>query len=174
MCVENFEEAIEVQNSSEFGLTGGLHSLDPTEIAQWRERVEVGNAYINRTTTGAIVRRQPFGGWKDSCVGPGPKAGGPNYVSTFLDWTEERLPTVASSGPWLKPDLFYVGSSRCWVSRTCHRLGCGSGKLRLLVGSNEFSIEHDPSQVHGETNHFRYRPRPWHLLAVLRGLGWGV
>ena len=85
MCVENFEEAIEVQNSSEFGLTGGLHSLDPNEIAQWRERVEVGNAYINRTTTGAIVRRQPFGGWKDSCVGPGPKAGGPNYVSTFLD-----------------------------------------------------------------------------------------
>ena len=69
--VSNLDEAIRIQNSSRFGLTGGIHSLDPEEIADWRERVEVGNAYINRGTTGAIVQRQPFGGWKDSSVGPG-------------------------------------------------------------------------------------------------------
>ena len=162
MCVDNFEEAIEVQNSSEFGLTGGLHSLDPNEIAQWRDRVEVGNAYINRTTTGAIVRRQPFGGWKDSCVGPGPKAGGPNYVSTFLDWTEESLPQLRA-----RP----VAETRSVLCRLksmlgepyVHRLNAAAESYAYWWGK-EFSIEHDPSQVHGETNHFRYRSRPWHLL----------
>ena len=49
-----------------FGLTGGLHSLDEAEIEHWLDRVEVGNAYVNRHITGAIVRRQPFGGWKAS------------------------------------------------------------------------------------------------------------
>jgi RHH-type transcriptional regulator, proline utilization regulon repressor / proline dehydrogenase / delta 1-pyrroline-5-carboxylate dehydrogenase len=51
--------------------------------SRWRDEVEVGNAYINRPITGAIVRRQPFGGWKRSCFGPGAKAGGPNYVAQF-------------------------------------------------------------------------------------------
>ena len=45
-----------------YGLTGGIHSLDADEIGTWLDRVEVGNAYVDRTTTGAIVRRQPFGG----------------------------------------------------------------------------------------------------------------
>lgn len=162
MCVENFEEAIQVQNSSDFGLTGGLHSLDPSEIAQWRDRVEVGNAYINRTTTGAIVRRQPFGGWKDSCVGPGPKAGGPNYVSTFFDWSEEKLPQLRSQP---------VAETRSVLSRLKSMLGeAHAGRLDAAAESyaywwaREFSIEHDPSQIHGETNHFRYCARPWHLL----------
>ena len=57
---ENLEEAIDIQNDSEFGLTGGLQSLDEREIALWKTKVQVGNAYINRVITGAIVRRQPF------------------------------------------------------------------------------------------------------------------
>ncbi len=71
------EDAIAIQNSSAFGLTGGIQSLDPVEIDAWIDRVEVGNAYVNRSITGAIVQRQPFGGWKRSSVGPGAKAGGP-------------------------------------------------------------------------------------------------
>ena len=164
MRVENFEEALQIQNSSEFGLTGGLYSLDPQEIARWRESVEVGNAYVNRSTTGAIVRRQPFGGWKNSCVGPGPKAGGPNYVATFCHWNQDRLPTLRSE-----------------PSRTVHQSARSLGDLLggdiamdtlFAAGSyaywwaKEFSISHDPSQVHGETNEFRYRPRPWHALRV--------
>jgi len=47
----------------------------------------VGNAYVNRHITGAVVQRQPFGGWKHSSVGPGAKAGGPNYVAQFGTWT---------------------------------------------------------------------------------------
>src|SRR5204863_429849 len=74
----------ELQNGTEFGLTGGLQTLDPDEIAHWLAHVEVGNAYVNRHTTGAIVRRQPFGGWKHSSVGPGAKTGGPNDVLRFV------------------------------------------------------------------------------------------
>ncbi len=83
MRATSLSEATEWQNASDFGLTAGLHSLDPKEIAWWKERVEAGNLYVNRPITGAIVQRQPFGGWKRSCVGPGAKAGGPNYVHAF-------------------------------------------------------------------------------------------
>src|SRR5690606_21192167 len=71
---DDLDQAIEIQNDSEFGLTGGLHSLDPGEIERWVDRVEVGNAYVNKGTTGAVVRRQPFGGWRRSSVGPGARA----------------------------------------------------------------------------------------------------
>ncbi|MEZ5299559.1 MAG: aldehyde dehydrogenase family protein [Verrucomicrobiales bacterium] len=67
-------EAVRIQNDVPFGLTAGFHSLDESEIDAWRERVEAGNAYINRGITGAIVRRQPFGGWKRSSVEAGAKA----------------------------------------------------------------------------------------------------
>ena len=87
MRADNLDEAIDIANSSEFGLTGGIHTLDPDEVARWAERIEVGNGYVNRAITGAIVRRQPFGGWKRSSVGPGAKAGGPNYVMQFGRWS---------------------------------------------------------------------------------------
>jgi RHH-type proline utilization regulon transcriptional repressor/proline dehydrogenase/delta 1-pyrroline-5-carboxylate dehydrogenase len=84
----NLDEAIAMQNDNDFGLTAGLHSLEEEEIARWRERVAAGNAYINRAITGAIVQRQPFGGWKGSSFGPGAKAGGPNYVAQFARFDE--------------------------------------------------------------------------------------
>ena len=84
----SLDEAMAVQNDNAFGLTAGLHSLDEEEIARWRERVEAGNAYVNRAITGAIVQRQPFGGWKASSFGPGAKAGGPNYVAQFARFEE--------------------------------------------------------------------------------------
>ncbi len=162
--VESFEEAIEIQNSSEFGLTGGLHSLDPKEVELWREKVEVGNAYVNRSTTGAIVRRQPFGGWKDSCVGPGPKAGGPNYVATFAHWNETELPKLGrpldSSVSKLVKELASLLSDD-----DADRL-TASAKSYAYWWDKEFSKEHDPSQIHGETNDFRYRARPWHLIRL--------
>jgi RHH-type proline utilization regulon transcriptional repressor/proline dehydrogenase/delta 1-pyrroline-5-carboxylate dehydrogenase len=84
---DDLDDAVAIQNDSEFGLTGGIHSLDEWEVSRWLERVEVGNAYVNRPITGAIVQRQPFGGWKRSSVGCGSKAGGPWYVESFGAWT---------------------------------------------------------------------------------------
>jgi RHH-type proline utilization regulon transcriptional repressor/proline dehydrogenase/delta 1-pyrroline-5-carboxylate dehydrogenase len=162
---DSFEEAIQIQNSSEFGLTGGLHSLDPKEVELWREKVEVGNAYVNRTTTGAIVRRQPFGGWKDSCVGPGPKAGGPNYVATFCDWTESGLPKFRSKPHASTGALLSAFESLNLPNEQTEHLSAAAESYAHWW-EKEFSIEHDPSQVHGETNHFRYRARPWHVLRI--------
>lgn len=86
MVAPNLETAIIWQNSSEFGLTAGIHSLDTRECELWMETIEAGNAYINRGITGAIVQRQPFGGWKRSSVGANAKAGGPNYVNSLRTW----------------------------------------------------------------------------------------
>ncbi|MFZ1029936.1 MAG: L-glutamate gamma-semialdehyde dehydrogenase [Limnoraphis robusta] len=79
----NFEEAINIANGTNFALTGGLYSRTPSHIAQAKADFEVGNLYINRGITGAIVSRQPFGGFKLSGVGS--KAGGPDYLLQFLE-----------------------------------------------------------------------------------------
>ncbi|AIE72882.1 MULTISPECIES: L-glutamate gamma-semialdehyde dehydrogenase [unclassified Synechocystis] len=79
----NFDEALEVANGTDYALTGGLYSRTPEHIDQAAKEFEVGNLYINRTITGAIVSRQPFGGFKMSGVGS--KAGGPDYLLQFLE-----------------------------------------------------------------------------------------
>ena len=84
MEAHDLSDGIAMQNSTGYGLTGGLQSLDPDEIALWANAVEVGNAYVNRPITGAIVGRQPFGGWKKSSVGAAPKPGGPDHVLWFV------------------------------------------------------------------------------------------
>lgn len=85
MRVETLEEAIDAVNAVDYGLTTGLHTLDPDELALWLDRVEAGNLYVNRGITGAIVRRQPFGGWKRSAIGSTTKAGGPSYLLGLVD-----------------------------------------------------------------------------------------
>ena len=82
----DFNTAIEWQNATEFGLTSGIQSLDENECAQWIASAQAGNLYVNRGITGAIVNRQPFGGWKRSSVGPNAKAGGLNYIHTLRVW----------------------------------------------------------------------------------------
>lgn len=79
----NFDEAIRMAVASEYKLTGGLYSRSPSNIAKAREEFRVGNLYINRGCTGAIVCRQPFGGFGMSGVGS--KAGGPDYLVQFLE-----------------------------------------------------------------------------------------
>ncbi len=80
---KNFDEALAIANGTNYALTGGLYSRTPSHIDRATEDFEVGNLYINRTITGAIVARQPFGGFKLSGVGS--KAGGPDYLLQFLD-----------------------------------------------------------------------------------------
>ncbi|MFM9267595.1 L-glutamate gamma-semialdehyde dehydrogenase [Tychonema sp. BBK16] len=80
---KNFNEAIDIANDTNFALTGGLYSRTPSHIDRAKADFEVGNLYINRGTTGAVVSRQPFGGFKLSGVGS--KAGGPDYLLQFLE-----------------------------------------------------------------------------------------
>ena len=99
MTAATLDEAIDLVNDVDYGLTSGLHSLDDAEIATWLAHVQAGNLYVNRGTTGAIVRRQPFGGWKRSAVGPGTKAGGPSYLAALGSWTTARATADADVLP---------------------------------------------------------------------------
>ena len=83
MRAKTFEEALELANGTNYALTGGLYSRTPSHIELAQAEFEVGNLYINRGITGAIVSRQPFGGFKLSGVGS--KAGGPDYLLQFLE-----------------------------------------------------------------------------------------
>ncbi len=80
--VANLDEALELANGTPYALTGGLYSRSPDHIARVRREFRVGNLYINRKITGALVDRQPFGGFKLSGIGS--KAGGPDYLLQFL------------------------------------------------------------------------------------------
>ncbi len=83
MRAKDFDQAIEWANSTRFALTGGIFSRSPEHLARARREFRVGNLYINRGTTGALVNRQPFGGAKMSGVGT--KAGGQDYLLHFMD-----------------------------------------------------------------------------------------
>jgi RHH-type proline utilization regulon transcriptional repressor/proline dehydrogenase/delta 1-pyrroline-5-carboxylate dehydrogenase len=83
MRAKTFDEALAIANGTRYALTGGLYSRTPSHIERAAAEFEVGNLYINRGITGAIVARQPFGGFKLSGVGS--KAGGPDYLLQFLE-----------------------------------------------------------------------------------------
>ena len=78
----DLEQALEIANGTAYALTGGLYSRSPEHIARIKRDFRVGNLYINRKITGALVDRQPFGGFKLSGIGS--KAGGPDYLLQFV------------------------------------------------------------------------------------------
>jgi 1-pyrroline-5-carboxylate dehydrogenase len=79
--VENFEEALAVANNTEYGLTGAIYSGDRAKLDIARREFHVGNLYLNRKCTGAMVGAHPFGGFNMS--GTDSKAGGPDYLFLF-------------------------------------------------------------------------------------------
>jgi RHH-type transcriptional regulator, proline utilization regulon repressor / proline dehydrogenase / delta 1-pyrroline-5-carboxylate dehydrogenase len=80
--VRNLDEAIQVANGTDYALTAGFFSRSPANIERAKAQIEAGNVYVNRSCTGAIVGRHPFGGFKMS--GGGTKAGGADYLLHFL------------------------------------------------------------------------------------------
>ena len=161
MHAGSLAEAIELQNAVAYGLTAGLYTQHPDDLALWLSRVEAGNLYVNRGTTGAIVQRQPFGGWKRSSVGAGAKAGGPNYLVGLGSWRpstggsasstlhlrglDSRITAIIEAA---QPTLDYEGFD--WLRR---------GALSdAIVWDREFGAVRDVSQLGVERNLFRYRP----------------
>jgi len=82
MKATTIAEALEMANATRYALTGGIYSRSPINLALARERFDVGNLYVNRPITGALVSRQPFGGHRLSGVGA--KAGGEDYLAQFM------------------------------------------------------------------------------------------
>ena len=162
MHAETLDEALEWQNAVDYGLTAGIHSLDADEVARWLDRVEAGNVYVNRGITGAIVERQPFGGWKRSTVGTTAKAGGPNYLLTLGRWESVE----AEPGSNLRID----GVSRP-VATVLKRGQTGLDfaefdRVRRAALSDErawvaeFGVSRDAAGLEVERNVLRYRPVP--------------
>ena len=124
MVAPNLKTAVQWQNATDFGLTAGIHSLDPMELAYWMDNVEAGNLYINRGITGAVVNRQPFGGWKRSSVGSTAKAGGRHYVNTLRNWAPIQHLDLAkrSAAKWWKEiGTQAIDYSELDVERNYHR-----------------------------------------------------
>ena len=173
MYADTLEQAVEWQNSTGFGLTGGIHSLDESEISYWMDNVEVGNAYVNRGITGAIVQRQSFGGWKKSVIGPGAKAGGPNYVAQLGSWTEGplrplnvdiRADVVALlRDPRLAEQLDEADLDWLWRA----------AELDQKAWQEEFGRTHDRTGLVSEANIFRYLPLN-HPLQIRIGRGYAL
>ena len=152
VCIDSLEQGLKYANSTEYGLTSGLQSLDEREIERWRNTIEAGNLYINRGITGAIVRRQPFGGMKRSAFGAGIKAGGPNYVSCFVEFTEDNLPSMPADAPYPFGDIVKM-EDKIELNRLQYAY-----KTYRKAWNDEFSIERDISHIVGEQNTFRYLP----------------
>ncbi len=178
MHATSLSHAIELQNAVEYGLTAGLHTQNPHDLAVWLDRVEAGNLYVNRGITGAIVQRQPFGGWKRSSVGAGAKAGGPNYLIGLGSWRpsagvqgsttlhlrglDSRIADVIEAA---QPSLDYEAFE--WLRR--------AALSDAIAWDREYGQVRDVSKLGVERNLFRYRPvpqaavratadAPWHRL----------
>ncbi len=160
MAADDLDHAIALQNATDYGLTGGIHSLDPAEVAHWLARVEIGNAYVNRGITGAIVGRQPFGGWKRSTVGPAAKAGGPDYVASLCSWRDrtsaeggDRLEQARRSYPITWAELARPQDpSGLRAERNEHRhVPLASVLLRIEAGADPVDVElcHEAARATG-------------------------
>lgn len=156
LTARDLDEALAIQNAVPFGLTAGLHSLDADEVAHWVDRVEAGNLYVNRGTTGAIVRRQPFGGWRRSVVGPGAKLGGP---STVLAVSSFRRSQAAHDEPPDAPAAGIVSAFGARGPEVAAFLRRSAASDRR-AWADEYGVVRDASGLAAERNALRYRPVP--------------
>jgi RHH-type proline utilization regulon transcriptional repressor/proline dehydrogenase/delta 1-pyrroline-5-carboxylate dehydrogenase len=175
MCARDLDEAIDFVHRTGYGLTSGLQSLDDREQERWSERLRAGNLYQNRGTTGAVVLRQPFGGMAHSAIGPGLKAGGPNYVSALMNFHEDSDELVETEGVdpsgRIREEQGGVSDVDERVARLLDDLERRSTlsememrRLRRAARSyakavdEEFAREHDSFRLVGQDNLRRYRP----------------
>ncbi|WP_193597010.1 bifunctional proline dehydrogenase/L-glutamate gamma-semialdehyde dehydrogenase [Microbacterium sp. YJN-G] len=157
MTASTLTEAIDIVNDIDYGLTSGIHSLDEDEIQQWLAHIQAGNVYVNRGTTGAIVQRQPFGGWKKAAVGAGAKAGGPNYLVGLADWADAP---VSSTRPLDELGLSAArlvesadsGEDAAWLR--------GALATDIDAWGTEFGVVRDATGLVTEQNALRYQALP--------------
>ena len=150
MKARDLDDAIDLVNSTDYGLTSAIESLDDREQTLWRRRIQAGNLYINRGTTGAVVLRQPFGGMKHSAFGPGIKAGGPNYVLQFM-----RFHPAASAAPPNPPDTLQPFADLMEADDSVRAAFADYA----AAWETEFGIEHDHVRLLGQDNLRRYIPQ---------------
>lgn len=152
---ENFEEALSIANNTRYGLTAGIHSLDEREQKLWT-KLEVGNCYINRGITGAIVQRQPFGGCKESSFGRGAKAGGPNYLTQVMKAKQKFIEEKNIELNHELKDIFVLFDSI--VSQEDLSALKKVASNYYYYWKTYFSKAHDPTRIIGQDNFLKYVP----------------
>lgn len=156
MRAESLEKAIQLANSTPYGLTSGIHTLDEREQEEWKKRIIAGNLYINRGITGSIVRRQPFGGCKASRFGFGAKTGGPNYVFQFAKVEEISLPLERASLP---PSIIELAYSLKLFNLKEEEVIIWKGSAESYAYWIDILLEPiDPSCLIGQRNYFFHTP----------------
>jgi RHH-type proline utilization regulon transcriptional repressor/proline dehydrogenase/delta 1-pyrroline-5-carboxylate dehydrogenase len=164
MRAKNLDHAIELVNQTGFGLTSGIESLDARELKKWKKTIRAGNLYLNRGTTGAITLRQPFGGMGKSALGPAIKAGGPNYVTQFMDFEEiapPRIQAIMEEDALLRLALEW---RRKIMWGRLKNYATDIGKTIRAIKSyryhweREFAVEKDYFHLRGQDNIHRYLP----------------
>jgi len=158
MTAGSLDEAIDIVNDIDYGLTSGLHSLDEDEIQTWLAAIQAGNVYVNRGTTGAIVQRQPFGGWKKAAVGAGSKAGGPNYLVGLSEWTDapvsttRELDALATGAVGALAAAGDADADIAWLR--------GALATDIDAWADEFGVVRDATGLTTEQNVLRYQAVP--------------
>jgi RHH-type proline utilization regulon transcriptional repressor/proline dehydrogenase/delta 1-pyrroline-5-carboxylate dehydrogenase len=157
MRAKTFDHAIHLANSTPYGLAMGLHSLDPREHSKWLDKIEAGNCFINREMTTALIKRQPFGGCKESSFGRGYKAGGPNFLTECLHAKQKGIPKEKA------PVNNFVNN----LSTLLEKLDLSAEDLGIWYASisnyefwwKKMKQQRDPSKIIGQDNFLRYVPK---------------
>jgi RHH-type proline utilization regulon transcriptional repressor/proline dehydrogenase/delta 1-pyrroline-5-carboxylate dehydrogenase len=159
---EDLPHALHLANATSYGLTAGLHSLDDDEQRYFLEHMNAGNLYVNRTLTGAIVGRQPFGGRKASSVGPGLKAGGPNYLLQLMREVPGEPTATASSLESVLPDAIASSLKQLSPGLTDAEQALLQQRARDYQQAYErfFAVPQDTFQLLGQDNWLVYQPWP--------------
>jgi len=163
MRFERLRDAVALVNQTGYGLTSGLESLDEREWDYWIDNLHAGNLYLNRVTTGAVVLRQPFGGFGKSAFGPGLKAGSPNYVAQLLSFTDAVPPQ-----PDGLPTRATLAELAGGLQARAAELGADGERQSARIQAaflsyernqaQEFGKQHDHFQLVGQDNVRRYLP----------------
>ncbi|MBT4845756.1 MAG: bifunctional proline dehydrogenase/L-glutamate gamma-semialdehyde dehydrogenase [Planctomycetaceae bacterium] len=173
MLAESLEHAVTLANETGYGLTAGIETLDDREQEYWKANIVAGNLYVNRPTTGAIVLRQPFGGFGASSIGAGIKAGGPNYVTQLMKFRTWLIDVTADLKNMHNQELAEFGTTLLEARRSDIKATAKQIIIQALTSYDEYAHSeynrvHDHFHLIGQDNIRRYLPVEDLVIRVTR------
>ena len=160
MKIDSLEHGIDLVNSTGYGLTSALESLNDDEQLLWKDSIQAGNLYINRSSTGAVVERQPFGGMNKSAFGIGIKAGGLNYIYQFFNFENGSKAPVCSASLDINADGYNLKNVLQDLAKE-DKLNILPALKNYIASYNGFFVkEIDYQKIPGQSNITRFLQLP--------------
>ncbi len=157
MQANDLSHAVKLANDSKFALSAGLYSLDQREHHFWLKNIQAGNCFINSKITNAKIRRQPFGGYKQSAFGNEYKIGGPNFLLEFMNLKQKLIPKEK------KPVNDWVNSLTSFLEKidlSAEQLGIWYASIsNYSYWWKRMKQDNDPNKLLGQDNILKYIPR---------------